>query len=601
MSDFVIHFFVCNIIISGIIGFLLVIKRLFRNFLTPRVQYNLWFLFLLVTILPFLPLHISNILQNISIGRFANQTTILENENLISTASNITEDSFAINDFAVSLTKNIPQSFSFFFFAIWIVGMIIMFLLALKSFIRLKEIKKSALPVQNQTVIEIFKRCLIRTKIKETLPIYSTAYLKNPIMVGVFSPAIYLPIHLISDFNETDMMYILLHELNHYTHKDAIINYIQNVCGIVYWFNPMVWVAIRKIRSDRELACDSSVLELLEEDAYISYGNTLLTLAEKVSLSPFPFSLGMGGGFHQMKQRILNIKKYKKPGLRKKLGSMVIFLLVGLLTLNIAPVFSVYASNDEAFHWNTDNEDISYINLASRFGNYDGAFVLYDITENRWLIYNEKNALKRVSPESTYKIYSALIGLDEQVITPSDNLQKWDRTAYPFQEWESDQTLSTAMAASVNWYFQNIDAQLGSQIIYQHLKELNYGNMMVGSSLDHYWMESTLKISSVEQVKLLSQLYADELPFDRDSMRLVKDSILISDSNSESVYGKTGTGRVNDKDINGWFVGYIQKRNHTYIFATNIQSDQDATGIIASEITLNILSELDIISSSSHP
>lgn len=601
MSDFVIHFFVCNIIISGIIGFLLVIKRLFRNFLTPRVQYNLWFLFLFVTILPFLPLHISNILQNISIGRFANQTTILENENLISTASNITEDSFAINDFAVSLTQNIPQSFSFFFFAIWIVGMIIMFLLALKSFIRLKEIKKSALPVQNQTVIEIFKRCLIRTKIKETLPIYSTAYLKNPIMVGVFSPAIYLPIHLISDFNETDMMYILLHELNHYTHKDAIINYIQNVCGIVYWFNPMVWVAIRKIRSDRELACDSSVLELLEEDAYISYGNTLLTLAEKVSLFPFPFSLGMGGGFHQMKQRILNIKKYKKPGLRKKLGSMVIFLLVGLLTLNIAPVFSVYASNDEAFHWNTDNEDISYINLASRFGNYDGAFVLYDITENRWLIYNEKNALKRVSPESTYKIYSALIGLDEQVITPSDNLQKWDRTAYPFQEWESDQTLSTAMAASVNWYFQNIDAQLGSQIIYQHLKELNYGNMMVGSSLDHYWMESTLKISSVEQVKLLSQLYADELPFDRDSMRLVKDSILISDSNSESVYGKTGTGRVNDKDINGWFVGYIQKRNHTYIFATNIQSDQDATGIIASEITLNILSELDIISLSSHP
>ena len=594
MSDFVIHFLVCNIILSGIIGFLLVIKRLFRNFLTPRVQYNLWLFFLLVTILPFLPLHISNILQNLSIRHFANQTIILENENLIANTSNITEDSFAINDFAVSLTKNIPQFFSILLFAIWIVGMIIMFLLALKSFIRLKEIKESALPVQNQTVIDIYKLCLIRTNTKETLPIYSTAYLKNPIMIGVFSPAIYLPIHLISDFNETDMMYILLHELNHYTHKDAIINYIQNACGIVYWFNPMVWVAIRKIRSDREVACDTSVLELLEEDAYISYGNTLLTLAEKVSLSPFPFSLGMGGGFRQMKQRILNIRDYKKPGLRKKLGSTMIFLLAGLLTLYIAPAFSVYASNDEEYHWNTNNENISYINLASRFGNYDGSFVLYDITKNRWLIYDEKNALKRVSPESTYKIYSALIGLDEQVITPSDNLQKWDRTAYPFQEWESDQTLSTAMAASVNWYFQNIDAQLGSQTIYQHLKELNYGNMMVGPNLDHYWMESTLKISPVEQVKLLSQLYADELPFDRDSMRLVKDSILISDSNSGSVYGKTGTGRVNDQDINGWFVGYIQKRNHTYIFATNIQSNQDATGIIASEITLNILSELDI-------
>ena len=62
------------------------------------------------------------------------------------------------------------------------------------------------------------------------------------------------------------MRFMLLHELQHYKHKDLLFNVIMNIAGIVYWFNPFVWLAIKEIRTDREIACDTSVLQMLNKD-----------------------------------------------------------------------------------------------------------------------------------------------------------------------------------------------------------------------------------------------------------------------------------------------------------------------------------------------
>ena len=46
MADFMIRFLICNILLCGIIGILLFLKRIFKNCLSSRMQYNLWFLLL---------------------------------------------------------------------------------------------------------------------------------------------------------------------------------------------------------------------------------------------------------------------------------------------------------------------------------------------------------------------------------------------------------------------------------------------------------------------------------------------------------------------------------------------------------------------------
>lgn len=77
------------------------------------------------------------------------------------------------------------------------------------------------------------------------------------------------------------MRFMLLHELQHCRQKDTRIVFLMNLAGILYWFNPFVWYALKEMRCDRELSCDSAVLHLLDETDYQAYGNTLINFAEK--------------------------------------------------------------------------------------------------------------------------------------------------------------------------------------------------------------------------------------------------------------------------------------------------------------------------------
>ena len=171
---------------------------------------------------------------------------------------------------------------------------------------------------------------------------------------------------------------------------------------------------------------------------------------------------------------------------------------------------------------------------------------------------------------------------------------EWNRELYPFQEWNADQTLQSAMSASVNWYFQEIDKQLGISAIDRNIREIGYGNENTKGGLSSYWMESSLKISPIEQVELLRKLYENSLGFGAQNINAVKDSILLSSSEAGNLYGKTGTGCIDGMDVNGWFIGYVEAPDNTWFFAANIAANDDASGSSAAEITRHILSEMDI-------
>ena len=596
MADFMIRFLICNVLICGIIGIFLLIKHLFKNSLSSRMQYNLWFLLFGLLAVPFLPFRLlqqSELFlwfQNLNLHPISNTETVVGQTLHTTVAANQNW----MEDFTLSVNRETHSLIGYLLLALWVFGIIAMLMFVCKSALRLHHLKKSALPLQSPKVHKIYMRCLSDAGITKKIPIYSTAFLKSPVIVGFFKPCIYLPIHLISDDNERDIRYMLLHELQHYKHKDGLANYLMNFVGIVYWFNPLVWYALKEMRNDREIACDTAVLKMLESDDYIAYGNTLINFAEKISLTPFPFTSGISGNMKQMKRRILNIASYEKPTLQKKLKSITAFLLTSVLLLGFTPFVSTYAANENRYQWNISKKNCSNIDLSNYFGEYKGSFVLYDLKNDTWTIHDMERAALRIAPDSTYKIYNALFGLEENIISPEDSFMKWNGAQYPFEAWNTDQTLNSAMSSSVNWYFYSIDEQLGASSIQKYLHKIGYGNEDLGSDFSSYWMESSLKISPIEQVELLTKFQNNSLGFAPENIKAVTDAIHISSSAFGDLYGKTGTGRINGEDINGWFIGFVKTQNNTYFFATNIQNEQRATGGKASEITLSILSDLNI-------
>ena len=112
-----------------------------------------------------------------------------------------------------------------------------------------------------------------------------------------------------------------------------------------------------------------------------------------------------------------------------------------------------------------------YEDLDAFFNGFDGCFVLYDDADKNWHLYNGDAAVQRVSPDSTWKIYDALLALEAGIITPEASHMAWDGHQYPFDAWNRDQTLDTAMKNSVNWYFQTADRRLGPSAVKHFIKK----------------------------------------------------------------------------------------------------------------------------------
>lgn len=597
MIYFSFRFLLCNAIICIFLGSLLGLKNLLQRQLSACMQYNLSIIFLAVLIVPFLP--INSAPSSISWRHLLTASSSTNGDIQTTFLSGNGYNLDKINDFAVSVSTQIPTFIHTLLVFFWSIGIFIMFFLLYRSVKQVKALHSSALPLQNEELNALYIECLNEVNSKHTIPIYSTAFLKSPVLAGFLHPRIYLPIHLISDFNAgtisaTDIRYMLLHELQHYKHKDILIGYLINTVNVFYWFNPLIWYFLKRIRQERELACDSAVLQLLKETEYKSYGNTLINFAETIALSPFPLTMGISGNIKQLKGRILNIASFHQPTFKQKIRGYLICIFVSTIIIGCIPILSVYASDQTGYHFDTTEKNITQLNLSSNFGDYTGSFVLYDQATDKWNIYNIDNASTRIPPNSTYKIYDALLGLESGIITPEHSTFTWNGEPCPFESWESDQDLTSAMHNSVNWYFQAIDSQAGFQSVKTFLQTINYGNQNTGTNLNLYWTDFSLKISPIEQVELLQNFYQNNFHFDRKNIQAVKNALLLSTTSSGSLYGKTGTGRVNGKDVNGWFVGYIESDNNTYYFATNIQAPSNATGSQATEITETILSDFGI-------
>lgn len=559
------------------------------------MQYNIWFLTLSMLIIPFLPVNTLGFqnLQNWMIGlhnvRMSNQngvTQTLNNGNQLLSGN-------WLQDFSISINSKTPSYINVFLISIWTIGIIVMTTITIYNNHKIKQLKTSSLPVQNQKIRLLCKICVEDIGLKNELPILTSAYLNTPVTMGHFKPCIILPMYLISEFKLKEIRYILLHELQHYKHRDIQVNLWMCLTQIIYWFNPVIWYVLKEMRNDCELACDSSVLSMLDKEYHSEYGHTLLNFAQK--LSYLSSVSGMGGPKKQIKKRIINIVSFQGESQWLKLKSILIFILIGITILGFTPILSTHGFNDSIYK--TSNIRTTTEDLSDYFKDYNGSFVLYEPNKDYCFIYNETDAMKRVSPDSTYKIYSALFGLEANSISPHSSLIMWDKIIYPYDTWNQDHSLNTAMKNSVNWYFQALDQRTGLQTLKHYYQKIEYGNQSLSGGISNYWMESSLKISPMEQVELLSKFYYNTFQFEDKNIQTVKDAMSLSSSNEANLYGKTGTGSVDGKNVNGWFVGFIEVKDNTYFFATHIQNNDKSNGSNAANITLSILKDKNIYSS----
>ena len=145
-------------------------------------------------------------------------------------------------------------------------------------------------------------------------------------ILGFIRPRIYIPFGM----NRQAQKHILEHERTHLDKGDHWIKMIAFLALALHWFNPLVWVAYILLCKDIEMACDERVVQFMELDERKSYSSALLSCSSKqmrFSANPVAF------GEVSVKQRILKVLNYKKPGFWISLLGVLAFFFVAICLL----------------------------------------------------------------------------------------------------------------------------------------------------------------------------------------------------------------------------------------------------------------------------
>lgn len=172
------------------------------------------------------------------------------------------------------------------------------------------------------------ERTFYKRDLHTGLQIYVLKELPSPFLAG---NRIYVDARMVQD--EKKLSYMILHEYCHYRNGDLLWVLLRNLCLVLHFYNPFVWVAVRYMKQDCELACDEAVLQMLQEEAQRKeYGYTLLALAGRQNHKAVDLTIttSMSGGAKRLKERIGMISRQKKiSGMVSVLVLLILFCLAG--------------------------------------------------------------------------------------------------------------------------------------------------------------------------------------------------------------------------------------------------------------------------------
>ncbi|HDC7701332.1 TPA: beta-lactam sensor/signal transducer BlaR1 [Staphylococcus aureus] len=580
-----------KLLIMSIVSFcfifllLLFFRYILKRYFNYMLNYKVWYLTLLAGLIPFIPIKFSffkfNNLNN-------QEPTVESNSHNLNPNINTTKP---VHEFTTDIHKFNWDSIDNICTVIWIVLVIILSFKFLNSLLYLKYLKKQSLYL-NEKEKDKINKILFNHQYKRNIVIRKAESIHSPITFWYGKYIILIPSLYFKSINDKKLKYIILQEYAHAKNRDTLHLIIFHIFSIAMSYNPLIQIVKRKMIHDNEVEADRFVLNNINKNEFKSYAEAIMDSVLKTSFfNKNILSHSFNGKKSLLKRRLINIKE---GNLKKQ--SKLILIFICIFTFFIMIIQSQFLMGQSLTDYNYKKplqSDYQILDESKNFGSNSGSFVMYSMKKDKYYIYNEKESRKRYSPDSTYKIYLALFGLDRHIISDKNSRMSWNHNHYPFDSWNKDQDLNTAIQNSVNWYFERISNQLSKNYTSDQLKQLNYGNKNLGS-YKAYWLEDSLKISNLEQVIVLKNMMEQNNHFSKNEKKQLSSSLLIRKNENYELYGKTGTGIVNGKYNNGWFVGYVITNHDKYYFSTHL-SDEKASGENAKLINEKILKEMGVL------
>lgn len=299
-------------------------------------------------------------------------------------------------------------------FGIWFLGFVaVMVWKCVEHLIFRRQVLRNAKPVTDPEILRIWKNKLEYVKFKRPrFRLLTSVDISSPLTIGVFNRSICVVLPE-KPYTTEELQLILLHELVHIGRQDAGNKFFMVFCSAMCWFNPLMWIAMRKSAEDLELSCDETVLLYTTDTIRKRYATLLLDTASDER----GFTSCLSVTAKSMRYRLKSIINAKK----KRSGALIVGLFFFLLYITSGFVTLAYNGNTGkalVYHGQDYSEyTIRHMSLRDNMTDttctdfdeealheYIGGLTLYELGNKLSYSYSETSLRYTMATPDSYKI-----------------------------------------------------------------------------------------------------------------------------------------------------------------------------------------------------
>ena len=222
--------------------------------------------------------------------------------------------------FVIYVPSNILKAL----FLVWVIGFVIVFTgKFISHFIFRHRVMSASISVRDPEVLEHFDHELKALEYYRPVRLVISSAVSVPLSMGTMKQTrvTVLPNR---DFTKQELQFIFQHEIHHLQRGDVSTKIFFAFCQALCWFNPLIWVAVRKASDDLELSCDEIVLEGMDARMREQYAELLLNTAGHSG----GFTTCLSAAAETMRYRLKNAVTARKRWQGTLVLSIAMFLCV---------------------------------------------------------------------------------------------------------------------------------------------------------------------------------------------------------------------------------------------------------------------------------
>ena len=221
---------------------------------------------------------------------------------------------------------------------IWFCGASLGLISLLLSHVRLMRLARQGIPLETTDWTLLLREAGETLRLRRSVSLWQSADNPMPLTWGWWRPGVLVPAEA-AHWPAQRRRVVLLHELAHVKRWDCLTQTIARIVRALFWINPLVWLATRRMCVERERACDDLVLNGGCKPS--EYASQLVAIAQTYRHLPQVAAIAMARS-SQIKGRIAAIVDASRARRARPLTAIAVMAFMG------AFIWSVGGSSPDA-------------------------------------------------------------------------------------------------------------------------------------------------------------------------------------------------------------------------------------------------------------